>query len=65
MKKVESARKGNSETCKAWKTFLDAQRIYEESVTEGTIQRNNKFRGTYSSSLSKKEYYANIPTVAR
>ncbi len=57
--------KKNPRIAKAMEVFERAQKIYEDSLTAIKIKERRKFSGTYSSTISKKDYYANISTTTR
>ena len=62
--KLNSA-KENPKIKKALEIFEIAQKTYEQAIDVMTIKQKPKYRGSYSSSISKKEYYANISTITR
>jgi hypothetical protein len=58
--------KENPRIKKAWEVFEVAQKTYESAIEAMTIkQKSQRNKGSYSSSISKKEYYANISTTTR
>jgi hypothetical protein len=51
---------------KAMEVFEVAQKTYERALEAMTIkQRSKQNKGSYSSSISKKEYYADFSTTTR
>ena len=57
--------KDNPKIKRALEVFEDAQRIYEQAIDAMTVKQKPRYKGSYSSSLSKKDYYANISTTTR
>ena len=57
--------KDNPKIKKALEVFENAQKIYEQAIDAMTIKQKQKYKGSYSSSISKKEYNANISTITR
>lgn len=58
--------KENPKIKKAMDVFEVAQKTYERAIEAMTIrQRAKQNKGSYSSSLSKKEYYADFSTTTR
>ncbi|MFA5020527.1 MAG: hypothetical protein WC517_00465 [Patescibacteria group bacterium] len=55
----------NPKIKKAMDVFENAQKKYDQAIDAMTIKQRNKYKGSYSSSLSKKDYYANISTSTR
>lgn len=55
----------NPKIKKALEVFENAQKIYEQAIDAITIKQKQKYKGSYSSSISKKEYNANISTITR
>ena len=49
----------------ALELFERAQKVYDKSMQAITPKHNPKYKGSYSSSISKKDYYANISTTTR
>ena len=49
----------------AWEIFERAQKIYDKSMEAMKPKYSPKFKGNYSSAISKKDYYANISTTTR
>lgn len=49
----------------AMEVFENAQKTYELAIDAMTIKQKPRYNGSYSSSISKKEYYANISTTTR
>ncbi len=49
----------------ALEVFECAQKIYDKSMKAMTPKYIPKFKGSYSSSISEKNYYANISTTTR
>lgn len=58
--------KENPKIKKALEVFEVAQKTYERAIEAMTIrQKTKQNKGSYSSSISKKEYYADISTTTR
>ncbi len=57
--------KDNPKIKKALEVFEIAQKTYEQAIDAMTIKQKPRYKGSYSSSISKKEYYANISTITR
>lgn len=49
----------------AFEVFERAQKIYDKSMKAMMPKYTPKFKGSYSSSISEKDYYANISTTTR
>lgn len=45
--------------------YEKAKQIYEKMLNAAAFSKRRKLRGTYSKSLEKKDYYANISTTAQ
>jgi len=65
LNQVKNAKKGNSKIVKALDFFERTQEIYERSINAITPYYKIIQRGTYSSSISKKDYHANISTTTQ
>jgi len=46
----------NHKIKRAWEVFDNAQRIYEQATEAITIKHKPRYKGSYSSSLSPKNY---------
>lgn len=57
--------KDNPKIKKALEVFENAQKTYEQAIDAMTIKQKPRYKGSYSSSLSKEEYYANISTTTK
>lgn len=58
--------KENPKIKKAMDVFEVAQKTYERAIEAMTIrQKTKQNKGSYSSSISKKEYYADFSTTTR
>ena len=55
----------NPKIKKALEVFENAQKTYEQAIEAMTIKQKPRYKGSYSSSLSEKDYYANISTTTR
>jgi len=62
-KKIEKIKKDGKGVSKAWEIFEASQQIYDQSMGTPMIANYHITKGSYSSNLSKKEYYANISTT--
>lgn len=57
--------KENPKVKDALDSFERAQKTYEQAMNSITLKQVPKYKGSYTSSISKKEYYANISTNTR
>lgn len=57
--------KKNHKLSKAMDVFERTEKIYERTIKATTIRQRPIQKGTYSSSVSKKDYYANISTTTQ
>lgn len=57
--------KDNPKIKKALEVFENAQKTYEQAIEAMTIKQKPRYKGSYSSSLAEKDYYANISTTTR
>ncbi len=57
--------KDNPKLNKAFDVFERSQKTYEQAVKAITVREKPRRSGSYSSSLSKKNYYANFSTTTR
>lgn len=64
LQEVEELKK-NPKLSKAVDVFERTQEIYERTIKATTINQRPTQKGTYSSSISKKNYYANISTTTQ
>lgn len=64
LQQVEELKK-NPKLSKAMDIFEHTQEIYEQSINAITPYRKPIQKGTYSSSISKKDYHANISTTTQ
>ena len=55
----------NPKISKALEVFEHAQKTYEQAIDAIALGKRSQTKGTYSSSISKKEYHANISTTTR
>jgi len=65
LNQVKNAKKSNPKIAKALDFFERTQEIYERSINAITPYYKPIQRGTYSSSISKKDYHANISTTTQ
>ena len=63
-KKIEDLKK-DSKLSQALEIFERAEKIYNEAIRTTTIQQKPIKKGTYSTSISTKDYYANISTTTQ
>ncbi len=63
--KVNQLQKTNSRIASAMEIFRNAQKIYEESIETINPYRRTIVKGSYSSSISTKDYHANISTTTQ
>jgi len=63
IKEINQLEKANPKISKAWDIFEQTQKIYDQSINATVVMRLPVSKGTYSSNISKKEYYANISTT--
>lgn len=61
---IENIKK-NPKIAKVLEVFERAQKIYEEAIAVITIKEKPKFSGTYSSTISIKDYFDNISTTTQ
>ena len=57
--------KDNPKIKRALEVFENAQKVYEQAIDAMTIKQKPRYKGSYSSSVSEKDYYANISTTTR
>jgi len=57
--------KKNHKLSKAMDVFERTQEIYERTIKATAVYQRPIQKGTYSASISKKNYYANISTTAQ
>lgn len=62
---IRDTRKNNPKIAKAWDYFERTQEIYERSVNAMTPYYRPIQKSTYSSTISKKDYHANISTTTQ
>ena len=62
---IKVIKKGNPKIARAFDLFERTQEIYERSIDAITPYYKPIHRGTYSSSISKKDYHANISTTTQ
>ncbi|MFH1946582.1 MAG: hypothetical protein ABIJ23_00265 [Candidatus Magasanikbacteria bacterium] len=60
---IREAKENNPKIAKALDVFRHTQDIYERSMRAISPYQKFAQRGTYSSSISKKDYHANISTT--
>lgn len=65
LQEINQMQKNNLKISKAWEIFERSQKIYDQSVNAIVITRSPVSKGTYSSNISKKEYYADISTTTK
>lgn len=63
-KKIEDLKK-DSKLSQVLEIFERAEKIYNETIKATTIQQKPIKKGTYSASISRKDYYANISTTTQ
>ena len=64
LQQVEELKK-NPKLSKVMDVFEHTQEIYERTIKATTIRERPVQKGTYSASISKKNYYANISTTTQ
>jgi len=62
LQQVENLKR-NPKLSKAMGIFEHAEKIYERTIKAVTVRQRPIQKGTYSTSISKKDYYANISTT--
>jgi len=65
LNQIKNIKKGNTKSAKAFDFFERTQDIYERSISAITPYCRPIQKGTYSSSISKKDYHANISTTTQ
>ncbi|GMX58912.1 MAG: hypothetical protein MCSN_5660 [Candidatus Microsyncoccus archaeolyticus] len=65
LKEVKKEKESNPKIAKVFDIFKRSQEIYEESMSATQVYQKPVNRGTYSSSISEKDYYANISTTTQ
>jgi len=64
LSQVEEMRKNNPKIAKAWDIFERAQKIYDKTMKPAyLVSKRHISKGTYSTSISKKEYHADVSTT--
>jgi hypothetical protein len=62
---VERVKKSDPKIARALEVFLRTQEVYEKALAATTWRRSERSSGTYSSSMSEKDYRADISTVTQ
>jgi len=62
---IERVKRSDPKIARALEVFLRTQEVYEKALAATTWQRSERSSGTYSSSMSEKDYRADISTVTQ